>query len=180
MHVLLLAVVSLDGCLTRHDAPGAGGLSSEEDTAHFRAAMSTCDASICGRPTYLEERDAVLASARAGTTNRRRVVMTRSPAVMAHDEVPGLIEFSAQEPETILDSLRADGRQRVAILGGGQVYNLFLGRNLVDEVQLTVEARVFGVGTRLAGTSSPIDPSLALQDVTRLGPNTVLLTLSKT
>jgi dihydrofolate reductase len=99
---------------------------------------------------------------------------------MVDDEVPGLIEFSAQEPETILDSLRADGRQRVAILGGGQVYNLFLARNLVDEVQLTVEARVFGVGTRLAGTSIPIDPSLALQDVTRLGANTVLLTLSKT
>lgn len=179
MHVVLLAVVSLDGCLTRHELAGAGGLSSAADGAHFRSVLAGCDASICGRPTYLEERDHVLRTARKGLTSRRRIVMTRNPAGMAADLVPGLLEFTDASPAAILDYLRADGRQRVAILGGGQIYNTFLGQNLVDEVSLTIEARVFGQGTRFAGDSTPIDPSLTLQDVVRLGPNTLLLTLTR-
>ncbi len=179
MHVVLLAVVSLDGCLTRHNDTGAGGLSSTADAAHFRTVLATCDASVCGRPTYLAERDTVLASARSGSSSRRRIVMTRSPNDLAADHVPGRLEFTAAPPASILDDLRADGRQRVAILGGGQIYNLFLGHNLVDELSLTVEARVFGAGTRLAGDTTPIDPSLSLQDVARLGPNTLLLTLGR-
>lgn len=177
MHVVLLAVVSLDGCLTRHTATGAGGLSSPADAAHFRSVLATCDASICGRPTYLGERDTVLAAAKSGASSRRRVVMTRTPADLAADLVPGLLEFTAAPPASILDDLRADGRQRVAILGGGQIYNLFLQQNLVDELSLTVEARVFGVGTRFAGDSNPIDPRLVLQEVSQIGPNTILLTL---
>ncbi len=179
MHVILLAVVSLDGCLTRHGAAGAGGLSSNADGAHFRGVLATCDASICGRPTYLEERDHVLRTAREGLTARRRIVMTRNPTAMAADTVPGLLEFTDASPADILDDLRADGRERVAILGGGQIYNTFLGLDLVDEVSLTIEARVFGQGTRLAGETAPIDPSLTLQDVTRLGPDTLLLTLTR-
>ncbi len=179
MHVVLLAVVSLDGCLTRHTAAGAGGLSSDADGEHFRSVLAGCDASICGRPTYLEERQHVLQSAREGRSARRRIVMTRDPAAMSADLVPGLLEFTNAEPAAILDDLRADGRQKVAILGGGQIYNTFLGQDLVDEVSLTIEARVFGQGTRLAGDATPIDPSLTLQDVARLGPDTLLLTLTR-
>ncbi len=177
MHVLLLAVVSLDGCLTRHDATGAGGLSSDADHHHFVTTLASCDASICGRSTYMGERDRLQQLVRQGTTTRRRMVMTRQPAAFAEDVVPGLLEFTDRDPAAILDDLRADGRQRVAVLGGGEVYNQFLALDLVDELSLTVEARIFGTGVRLAGQTNPIDPRFTLQSVNRIGPGTMLLQL---
>jgi dihydrofolate reductase len=179
MHVALLAVVSLDGCLTKHEERNATGLSSPADVAHFQSSLKTFDASICGRMTYLGERPRLLPIARSGKAARKRIVMTSTPHTFADDVVPGALEFTDDEPSEILDRLRAEGHQRVAILGGGEVYNLFLRENLIDEVLLTIEVRIFGTGIRLAGDSIPIDPSLQLQSVEQLGPNTLLLTIGK-
>jgi dihydrofolate reductase len=139
--------------------------------------LATCDASICGRSTYMAERDRLQKVVRGGATTRRRIVMTRQPATFAHDAVPGVLEFTDHAPATILDDLRADGRQRIAILGGGEIYNQFLALDLVDEVSLTVETRIFGMGVRLAGQTNPIDPRFTLQSVSQLGAGTVLLQL---
>jgi dihydrofolate reductase len=179
MHVVLLAVVSLDGCLTRHDAVGATGLSSDADHQHFVATLATCDASICGRATYEGERTRLLRIVRSGQTTRRRIVMTRQPDRYADDAVSGLLEFRSATPAQILDDLRADDRKRVAILGGGEIYSQFLADGLVDEMSITIEARIFGTGIRLAGTSTPIDPSFELQSVQQIGPGTVLLGLQR-
>ena len=53
---------------------------------------------------------------------------------------------------------------------------MFLGSGVVDELQLTLEPRVFGDGKRLAGTSSAIDPQLSLSKVDHLSDDTLLLT----
>jgi dihydrofolate reductase len=179
MLVMLLAVVSLDGCLTRHDAVGAAGLSSPADHDHFVATLNTCDASICGRATYEGERERLLKVVRSNTTSRRRIVMTRQPHRYNDDAVPGVLEFTDARPSEILDDLRADNRSRVAVLGGGEIYNQFLAKDLVDELSLTIEARIFGTGVRLAGTSTPIDPSFELRDVVQIGQGTVLLTMAR-
>jgi riboflavin biosynthesis pyrimidine reductase len=179
MDVVLLAVVSLDGCITKHESANATELSSPADSAHFRAALETCDASICGRKTYLGERPRLLRIIRNGETARLRIVMTKTPELFADDAAPGMLEFTSESPAQIVDRLRADGRKRVALLGGGEVYNRFIADNLVDEFSLTVEMRVFGTGIRLAGTQTPIDPSLHLEKVEQIGPNTVLLTLTR-
>jgi riboflavin biosynthesis pyrimidine reductase len=105
--------------------------------------------------------------------------MTRHPDRYADDAVPGLLEFTDATPSVILDDLRADNRTRVAVLGGGEIYNQFLAKDLVDELSLTIEARIFGTGIRLAGTSTPIDPSFELRDVTQIGQGTVLFTLAR-
>jgi dihydrofolate reductase len=179
MQVVLLAVVSLDGCLTKHNDQDAYGVSSADDSRHFRSAIATCDAMIMGRRTHAPDHDQIVAKLRAKPDGRRRIVMTRTPQEFAAGSIPGNLEFTDRTAADILDALRADGRQRVALLGGGEIYNLFLGQNLVDELQITVEARVFGTGTRLAGLTNPIDPSLELTAVDRLGPNTVLLTMRR-
>jgi dihydrofolate reductase len=179
VHTILLAVVSLDGCLTRHDAVGASGLSSEADQQHFLTTLATCDASICGRATYDGERDRLQRIVRRGDSKRRRIVMTRQPDRYAADAIPGLLEFTSATPSEILDDLRADDRQQVALLGGGEIYNRFLADGLVDELSITIEARIFGTGIRLTGTSTPIDPQFELRSVQQIGPGTVLLNLRR-
>lgn len=174
--VVLVAVVSLDGCLTKHDEPGASGWASTDDQRHFRSTLATCDASVMGSATYLEAREQIRANL---TAQRRRVVMTRSPERFVEDGVPDRLEFTSETPTSIVDRLRADGHHRCAVLGGGQIYSQFLAAGLVDEMLITIEPRVFGNGIRLAGIDTAIDPRFTLTEVSRLGTDTVLLTLQR-
>ena len=171
MEILGIAVVSLDGCLTRHDEPGSS-FASDEDQAHFRATLASCDAAIMGRATFDEEREHILASADA---DRLRVVLTRSPAAYRGLERRGTLEFTDAAPRAVAEDLARRGVRRVALLGGGQIYALFAAAGLVNAWIVTVEPRLFGDGTRLL--EGKADVRLELVESRRLNEaGTVLLT----
>jgi dihydrofolate reductase len=175
MEVVLVAVVSLDGCLTRHDSPDVSTWASADDQQHYRETLRTFDASVMGAGTYEAVRQHMPGNL---TRDRVRVVMSRSPQRFEGEGVPGMLEFTSSTPTDLIDRLRADGYQRCALLGGGQIYSEFLANGLVDSMMITIEPRIFGTGIRLAGTETPIDPKFVLDDIARLGANTVLLTLT--
>ncbi len=147
MHVVLLAAQSLDGRITRGGVAG-DAFGSAADKAHFRAALRACDACVMGSATYEETKDRL----RPDILPRlRRVVRTRTPATRAAEAVAGVLEFTAESPAEIVARLRADGRRRCALLGGGRTNAEFLRAGLVDEVCVTVESWIFGYGVPLAG-----------------------------
>lgn len=148
MHVVLFAAQSLDGWITRHHKPG-DAFTSEADKIHFRAAIRGCDACVMGATTYELSKARMRPESLPGL---RRVIWTRDPGRYAAETVPGVVEFTRDSPAEIAGRLRADGRQRCAILGGGQVNAAWLGAGLVDELCVTVESVLFGYGTPLAGT----------------------------
>jgi len=169
---VLVAVISLDGCLTRHHDEGAGWASAA-DRRHFASALADADVYLMGSATYTEARDNI----RKGLDRRhRRIIVTRTPEKYEHDTVTGQLEFTAETPQQIVGRMRADGHHRCVVLGGGEIYNLFLGSGVVDEMQLTLEPRVFGDGKRLAGTATAIDPRFSLTKVDHLSETTLLLT----
>ena len=171
MQVTLIAVQSLDGCITRHGMPGAG-FASGADQAHFRAALRQFDCSVMGRATYETlHQNGTLPPA----PGRRRIVLTRSPERFIAGDRRGLDgpEFSAAAPAEIVARLRADGHRACAVLGGGQIHSLFLEAGLVDELWLTIEPRLFGGGTRLI--AGPADVRLRLQSHELLGEDVLLL-----
>jgi dihydrofolate reductase len=145
MHVTLLTAQSLDGFITRHDAPGSG-FASAEDQKHFRAALAGFDCSVMGSVTYRGARDLICTQPVA---KRLRVVLTRTPADYAAEAQPGSLEFINDPPAKVLAGLRARGFKRCGLLGGAQVHGLFLAAGLVDEIWLTVEPVLFGGGTPL-------------------------------
>jgi dihydrofolate reductase len=171
MITILIAVITLDGCITRHDQPGAQGWASAEDQVHFRSSTAKCDVRIFGSGTYLPDRDAFRRSSRLGV---RRVVMTGDPGQFADDAVTGQLEFTSETPSALIARLRSDGHTRCAVLGGGRVYGSFLAAGLIDEIELTVEPLVFGNGVRLAG-DQPIDQRFALTSMDKLNDSTLLL-----
>lgn len=169
MHIILLAVQSLDGFITQHDLPGAG-FASAEDQAHFKEALRTCDCSVMGAETYRTSRDVIRSNL---TAARLRIVITRAPERHAADGVPGALEFTAAEPEAVAADLRGRGLRRCALLGGGAINAAFVAGNLVDELWLTIEPRLFGGGTPLLREA--VDARLTLRSCHPLNPDTLLL-----
>lgn len=175
MTVTMIAVVSLDGCLTRHTGAGASGWASPEDQARYKALSGACDVQLLGAGTYREHREAFQRSARNGPS---KLILTRTPETFANDVVPGHLEFTAEQPAALIARLRSEGRQRIGVLGGSQVYRDYLAADVVDELYLTLEPVVFGQGIRLAG-DAPIDVRFRLRDIEKLNPSTLLLTYDR-
>lgn len=147
MHVVLFAAQSLDGRITRQETAG-DAFASDADKVHFRAAIRACDACVMGRTTYELSKPRLRPDLLPGL---RRIIWTRRPEAHAAETVPSVMEFTAEPPAEIARRLRADGRKRCALLGGGQVNASWLAAGLVDELCVTVEPRLFGKGVPLAG-----------------------------
>lgn len=160
MQVVLFAAQSLDGWITRHELAG-DAFTSEADKIHFRAEIRACDACVMGEATYEVSKDRLRPQVLPGL---RRIVWTRRPEAHAAEAVPGVLEFTAEAPAETVVRLRADGRRRCALLGGGRVNAAWLEAGLVDEVCVTVESRIFGFGTPLAGIAPHATSSAGAHD----------------
>jgi dihydrofolate reductase len=170
MHVAIIAVQSIDGCITRHRGEGAAGWASAEDQTNFQRTLATFDCAVFGAGTYRADRQHIRPRLRPDLL---RVVMTHRPEVFAEDALSGQLEFTEEPPSALLASLAARGRQRCALLGGEQIYGEFFKDDLVDELVLTVEPLVFGEGRRLC--AEPVERRYTLADVSKLNPSTLLL-----
>jgi riboflavin biosynthesis pyrimidine reductase len=146
METVLIAALSLDGRLTRHETPGAV-FASPEDQVFLGERLRECDASVMGAETYRLHREQILAKT---PPKRLRVIWTRAPETFQADAKPGSLEFSADAPALLVERLRGLGARRVALLGGAELYTAFLAASLVDELWLTYEPELVGTGLTLA------------------------------
>ncbi|MDX2110663.1 MAG: dihydrofolate reductase family protein [Verrucomicrobiota bacterium] len=170
MEIVLIAVQSIDGFITRHDEAGAG-FASPADQAWFRTALDHCDAVVMGSRTYAHARTTIRESLRH---NVNRYVLTREPTKWAADVVPGKLEFTSEEPSLFATRMRHAGCKRLGVLGGGQVNAAFLRANLVDALWLTIEPRLFGHGVALCPIRLDLEWELLEQRL--LSPSVILLT----
>jgi dihydrofolate reductase len=154
MRITLIAAQSLDGFITKHDAPGSG-FASAADQMHLRKALAGFDCSVMGAETYRSSRELIRERM---SKPRLRIVLSRSPDAFKSDEIPGTLEFSSAQPAELVTTLTARGLRSCALLGGSQIHSLFLKANLVHELWLTIEPLLFGRGV----------PLLAEQTDTRL------------
>ncbi|MGH8018181.1 MAG: dihydrofolate reductase family protein [Opitutaceae bacterium] len=179
MRIILIAVISLDGRITRPGEAGAD-FASAEDQAWFHRSLREFDCSVMGRKTYSSIREQVLAGASESSagTPRLRLVMTRHPAAHARDARPGKLEFSHGDVAAIAQSLQARGCRRCALLGGGEIYRQFLNASLVDALWLTLEPLLFGGGTPLVDGAIR-EAAFELVETRRLSKSTLLLNYTR-
>lgn len=180
MHIVSVAVTSIDGYLTRHDGAGTSAWASAEDHAHFLNLLSTCDVSVMGGDTYRASSDSIRANVvnavATETVARRRIVWTREPDRYADDSIAGALEFTSEPLDQVIARLSADGHRRCAVVGGGQVYGALFAADLIDEISWTIEPLLFGSGVRHSGNGFVMDQRFSLGNVERLNADTVLLT----
>jgi dihydrofolate reductase len=169
MKAVGIAVMSLDGCITRHEESGAS-FSSNEDRAYFHETLKAFDCSIVGSGTFEAGRAGILKSL---GTERLRVVWTRNPAAYSGLETPDRLEFKNGDLNAIFAELSSRGRSNCAILGGAAVYTECIRLGLMDELWLTVEPLGLGSGKRLF--IGEVDFRFSLENMEALSKNTLLL-----
>jgi dihydrofolate reductase len=169
MEIVAIAAMSLDGFITKHGEEGVA-FTSAADKKFFREAIKEFDCCIFGSKTFLASKAGILGNL---TPERLRIVLTRSPEKYAAYQHPDMLEFTSGLPEDIVTDLQKRNKTRCAVLGGGEVYTLFLAKNLLNELWLTVEPRIFGDGKKFV--AERMDISLSLKDMLKFSEHTILL-----
>lgn len=105
---------------------------------------------------------------------RLNLILSLEPQKFADLAQPGILEFFKGTPDEIIDLLEKRGF-RSAILGGGARTNaMFFEHNLVDELLITVEPKIFGVGLNFT-EGVDLNLNLKLLGTNSIGDDAVIL-----
>jgi dihydrofolate reductase len=144
----LTAVVSADGYIARRAGEHPGSWASAEEQARFLVEVPGYDWAFMGRTTHET----------AFRTDRRRVVFSHAANGLEWREKTHLWvdpnEVSLTDILAALMPVRPP--RRCIVLGGATVHDWFLAHDLIDRVELTIEALRFGGGLPLL-TGQPDD-----------------------
>ena len=160
MQVILIAAISANGQIAQ--TPGQSSLdwTSKEDLKFFIEKTKEVGVVIMGRKTF--------ETIGKPLKGRRLIVLSDVPL----EKMEG-VEYVNAPIKDVLESLVAQGVERVVVAGGATVYGAFLREGLVTDVYLTVEPVLFGQGIPLSTGFERID--MRLVEVTRLGEGSVNL-----
>jgi dihydrofolate reductase len=162
MKVVLIAAISADGKIAERTDQSSMDWTSPEDKKFFVEKTKEAGTLVMGRKTF--------ATINKGLKGRRILVLTRDPSKEL--PIPG-VEFTSEEPTTLVRRLESEGVAELALGGGASVYGQFLNAGLVTDVYLTVEPFLFGGGVPLAQGFDRV--ALKLEAVKQLNPQTILL-----
>lgn len=105
---------------------------------------------------------------------RLNLILSLTPEKYKDRVEPGILEFQKGEPEKIIKDLEKRGFESAILGGGARTNSFFLKAGLVDEILLTVEPKVFGVGLNFT-EGEDLDLDLEILEVNELGDNAVQL-----
>lgn len=159
MKVFLIAALSADGFIAKHEKHLATDWTSAEDKKFFTERTKKAGVVVMGSTTY---------------ETFLKPLKDRLNVVYSRDKVYEGVETTQQGPQELINELEGRGYEEVAICGGATIYTLFAGAGLIQEMYLTVEPIVFGQGVSLF--KKPIEQKLALQSLEKLNnQGTILL-----
>jgi len=171
MKTILIFVSSLDGKITRWGDPMIRSWSSKSDQDHFDAIWKDTHVIIMGSGTY--KPDPV-----KPVPKHLFVVLTRHPENFKGSEVPGQLEFTNEAPVLLIERFKKSDEDKVLIVGGPQIAALFLKAQLIDELWLTIEPKIFGNGASLVNDEK-LDIELKLISCEQVNEQGTLITKYK-
>ena len=168
METILVFVATLDGKITKWGDPYARKWSSKEDQEYFRMIWKDSRLIAMGSSTFDAHRV-------KPSVNHHFVVMTRDPAKYKEFAVPGQLEFSDESPSQLTSRFEEQGYKHMLLVGGPHVATSFLKEQLVDELWLTIEPRIFGKGGNFV-IEEDLDIDLALLSCEKVNERGTLIT----
>jgi dihydrofolate reductase len=166
MHVFLLAAITADGFIGRSADNRSFDWTSPEDKAFYVKMIKQAGVVVMGSTSFK--------TFTRYPRGLKFVIYTSKPEEFTNPKPEVITTWATQEsPQAVLEQLKAEGHQEVAICGGASIYTMFMKAGLIDTLYLTVEATVFGQGIKLF--NDEVTQSIELAGVEKLGDNTVLL-----
>lgn len=171
MKTILIFVSTLDGKITRWRDPVIRSWSSEADQAYFDKIWNQYHVIIMGSGTYLP-------APVKPDSKHLFFVLTKHPEIYINAEVKGQLEFTSDSPLTLLERIGKTGEESVLVVGGAMIAASFLKEKLIDELWLTIEPRIFGIGGGFV-SEEKLDIKLNLISVIKANKEGTLLTKYK-
>ncbi len=142
--------------------------SSHQDQDYYKNVLDESRLIVMGSNTFNAETF-------TPKENHRLIIMTRNPGNYKNREVPGQLEFTNEPPVELADRLRREGYKQMMVIGGPHVATSFLKEQLIDELWLTIEPKIFGTGGNFA-TDVNLDISLRLIHFDKVNEQGTLIT----
>lgn len=158
MKVILIVALSADGFIGK-SADHFADWTSKEDKKLFVELTKKAGVIVMGRNTY-----ETIGKALPGRLNI--VYTSRS---IDNSE----IQTTREKPAELISRLAKEGYPQLAVCGGQAVYDLFLKNNVVDELYVTIEPKLFGSGIPMSKSFS--NTNLQLMDCKKLNDDTLSL-----
>lgn len=162
MKVIMVAVSSVNGKITQGQDSNIYSWTSKEDSELFFSLIGKSNLIVMGSRTYEAARKFI-----KHRKNRLRVVMTRNPRKYLKETISGMLEFTSENPSELIKKLESRGYRKMLLVGGAEINALFLRQNLVNEIYLTIEPKLFGNGKNLL-KKDDFEKQLKLVSVKRL------------
>ena len=154
MKTSLVFVSSLDGKVTKWGNSNVKEWSSHQDQEYYKKVWEANYLIVMGSSTFNTD-------PKQPTTDHLLVVMTQHPERYQHKQVAGQLEFTAESPRALFNRFKKAGHKNMLIIGGPHVATSFLKDQLIDELWLTIEPKIFGRGSNFA-LDEKLDISLRL------------------
>ena len=167
MKTILIFVSTIDGKITRWGDPMIRSWSSKDDQKYFDAIWNDTRVIIMGSGTY--NPDPLKADPK-----HLYLVLTHQPSKYEGLNVPGLLEFTNETPGQVLDRFKND-EKIVLVVGGSHIATSFLREQLIDELWLTIEPKIFGTGANFV-TEEKLDIDLKLLSSEQINEQGTLIT----
>jgi len=167
MKTILIFVSTLDGKVTKWGESNVKLWSSHQDQDYYKKTLNESRLIVMGSNTF--------SAGSFPTLNHQLVVMTGHPDTYKNLKHPGQIEFTSESPAKLADRFKNNGYEHMLVVGGPHVATSFLKEQLIDELWLTLEPKIFGTGANFA-TDVKLDINLRLLHFEKVNEQGTLIT----
>jgi len=134
----IIVATTLDGKIAKNHNHFSDW-TSKEDKIFLHKMLDKSDCIIVGNNTYKTSIKPL--------SKRNCIVFTKSVKIIKQASTNCL--YINPNNIDITELLKAKKYKNIDILGGTEVFSYFLGKNLIDEIYLTIEPIIFGTGLPL-------------------------------
>lgn len=159
MQTFIIVVLTADGLIAEHSNQASVDWTSKEDKRFFSQRTKQARVVVMGLNTYK--------TIGRPLPERLNIVYSNT-----EESIPG-VEITRSNPVDLLRDLEKRGYNEAAIIGGAQIYTMFMKASLIDKLYLTVEPVIFGSGIKLFNKG--MNFNLRLESFKKIGDNTLLL-----
>lgn len=168
MNIILAIVTSIDGKSTKGDL-SPKDWASKEDQQFFSTFIKKHNLIVMGKNTYK-----IIKPNLKPSPGKLRVVMTRNPQQFSNETILNQLEFTSLSPKQLVTTLEKRGYKQLLLVSGEKLNTAFFKAKLINELYLTLEPKIFGMGKGLVNLI-PLDINLTLKSIKKLNSQGTLL-----